>query len=198
MVRPVLSRVDRPRVRVEPVERLEQRRRLGGRVPAAAVEEFEPAQPVLAPHEPSHAGNGTSQSRQRHAPGRMALQCRADGNRHRRDSSCSARLSHAPCRWRPKRSRLPRCMRAIPPSIAQTGSRPAAHPCPRRMSDEWRLRPSRRFSYRGVFYRQSIYRTGFPGNLAFQALSKADRSPPVLALTAYSPSIVVFAADLAG
>ena len=48
-----------------------------------------------------------------------------------------------------------------------------------------------------VFYGQSIWRTGFSGNRAFQALSNADRSPPIRALTAYSSSIAEFAADLA-
>ena len=49
-----------------------------------------------------------------------------------------------------------------------------------------------------VLYGQSIWRTGFSGNRAFQALSNADRSPPIRALTAYSSSIAEFASDPAG
>ncbi len=45
-------RVDRTRTDVEPGKRIEQRRRLGGRVSYAAVEELEVAQPALTPAPP--------------------------------------------------------------------------------------------------------------------------------------------------
>lgn len=59
----VRRRVDRPRMCIQPVEGLEQRRRLR-RVPAPAVEKGQAAQPLLAPQEARRAGNRPGRRRQ--------------------------------------------------------------------------------------------------------------------------------------